>query len=412
MKALVPLAIASLFASTFSFAGAAAAEQDSTAVVKSASTIAPANTASSSNKLIDSSAAALPANPKIDSGSTNTNSISASATDAVPTLLKGNVSHTVAPFKQDGSTETLKEGTQLNLTFSANLNSELSKVGDRVIARVSTDLKDGNKVVLPGNWYVVGKINRIEGRKRMGRDGYCEITFEKLVSPDCKFEAPISATISTKDSGIKTVATQAVKSTAMMSVGAFAGSLLAVQLTGIGVAISTYGLSVAGGAAVGATLGMAAFLKNKGDILCTLPGDELRVKLPVAAVIPAFNQEVISQPIKIPKLDNVNIVVQDKHFYPDPYGDKRSRALSVKIRMENHSSKSYSFENISVISDRGEPYSPSVTSAIDKQRFQKVAPGAAKDATITFGVSSPKYKYWLVLWDQARSNILSQVAIN
>lgn len=338
---------------------------------------------------------------------------SASSSSNNAKILKGAVSHTVSPFKEDGSVETVKEGTPIKLVFSANLNSEVSQVGDKVIARVSMDLKDGNKVILPGQWYVVGKIARIEGRKRMGRDGYCEIKFEKLVSPDCKFEAAIDATISTKDSAVKTVATQAAKSTAMMSVGAFAGSLLSVQVTGLPVAISTYGLSVAVGAAAGATIGAFAFLRKKGDILCTVPGDELTVKLPFPINLPAFNQEAIQQiSHKIPKLDKVNIIVDEKQFRADPSGDKQSRLLYVKIRIENQSNKTYSFENIAVISDRGEQYCPYVTSMVDKQRFQKVAPQATKEAAITFGVASPKFKYWLVLWDQARSNILSQVPIN
>lgn len=430
VKALIPLTIACVLASSLSITGSPslANGQDSTLSTGPPSTShlnspqqTPARIASSIGKSAASTGAvpaAVPASvatanessPHVVSESNSGDSSKHIA--PAGKVLKGGVSHTVSPFKGDGTVETIKQGTSLNLTFSANLNSELSQVGDKVVARVSTDLKDGSKVVLPGQWYVVGKVSRIEGRKRLGRDGYCEIKFEKLVSPDCKFEAPIDATISTKDSTIKTVATQVAKSSKNMGIGAFAGSLLSLQIGGIGTAISTYGISIGVGAAAGATLGLAAFLKNKGDILCTLPGDEMTVRLPVPVEIPAFNQEVLQIKRELPKLDNVGITVLEKRFLAHPYGDKQSRLLSVKIRIENHSKKTYGFENIAVISDRGDQYTPYVASMIDKQRFQKVAPEATKEADITYDVASPKCKYWLVLWDQARSNILSQVPIN
>lgn len=465
MRALIPLTIASLVASSLSLTGSPglANGQDtplstgirqeigaqhsariaSSVAKASTNTSSPAAAATSSAPVASAStaghqlvqptsqaAAALSSGADRPSGSASSSptagtaeptphtvsdtstSNSAKTTAPAPKILKGGVSHTVSPFKGDGTTETIKQGTSVNLTFSANLNSEISQVGDRVIARVSTDLKDGGKVVLPGQWYVVGKISRLEGRKRMGRDGFAEIKFEKLVSPDCKFEAPIDATISTKDSTVKTVVTQVAKGSKHMGIGAFAGSLLSLQIGGIGTAISTYGISVGVGAAAGATAGLAAFLSKKGDILCTLPGDEMSVRLPVPVQIPAFNQEVLKIKREIPKLDNVNISVLEKRFSAHPYGDKGARLLSVKIRIENRSNKTYGFENIAVLSDHGDQYTPYVASMIDKQRFQKVAPGAAKEADITYDVASPKLKYWLVLWDQARSNILSQVPIN
>ncbi len=427
LKALIPLTIVSIVASSLPLMespGLAASQETGLSTTSTESSPARQSTAriatsipksaASSTNVLAGNAATAPDSPPHSVPVSNSSNATANTTGTAPAakLLKGSVSHTVSPFKGDGTTETIKQGTSLNLTFSANLNSELSQVGDKVVARVSTDLKDGTKVVLPGQWYVVGQIQRIEGRKRMGRDGYCEIKFEKLVSPDCKFEAPIDATISTKDSTAKTVLTQVAKGSKDMGIGAFAGSLLSVQVAGIGTAIATYGISVGVGAAAGATAGLAAFLSKKGDILCTLPGDEVSVRLPAPVQIPAFNQEVLQLKKEIPKLDHVNIAAVEKRFLAHPYGDKRSRLLSVKIRIENHSKKTYSFENIAVISDRGDQYTPYVSSMIDKKRFQKVAPEATKEADITFDVASPKLKYWLVLWDQARSNILSQVPIN
>lgn len=329
------------------------------------------------------------------------------------TLLKGGVSRTASPFKEDGSTETIPQGTPLNLTVTANLNSELNQVGDEIRAEVTCDLKDGSKVLLPGKWQVIGKVARVERQKRMGRDGFIELKFEKLVSPDGKWEVPLDASASTKESTAKTVGKQVLETSGYVSVGAIGGSLLSVQLTGIPLAISTYGLSVAAGAAVGGTLGAVAALRRKGDILCAYPGDEIQIRLPQAITLPAFNQEIVPSKAAPAKLDDLGIVVKDYEFLPFPLGDKKSRLLKVRFRIENHSKEEYSFSNLAVVCNHNHRYFPYCASQdFFKQRGKTVGPEAVQEATLTFQVAGPKLKYWLVLLDRGNANILSQVAIN
>lgn len=360
---------------------------------------------------------ALPAAPAITS--TAAPSTAATATSQTPApstgkFLKGSVTQSANPFKEDGSTETLPQGTMLNLTVTANLNSELNNEGDEIRAELAGDLKDadGKKVLLPGKWQVVGKISRVETQKRMGRDGYIEVKFEKLVSPDGKWEVPLDATASTKESTAKTVTKQVATTTGYATVGAVGGSILAVQLTGIGTAIATHGLSVAAGAAVGATLGVVAALRRKGNILCALPGDEIQIKIPAPITIPAFNQDIIPSKAPAAKLKDVDFLVKDFQFKPYTFGDKKSRLLTVHFLVENHSNKPYSFRNIAVQCDHNHPYYPDVLSADWRQAHKSVGANAVQEATLTFQVGSPKLKYSLVLLDQDHLNILSQVPIN
>lgn len=339
------------------------------------------------------------------------NKKSASTTQASP--LKGSIHYDVCPFKEDHSTETIEKGTPLNVTVRACLNSELSRVGDEIRAEVSTDLKDGNKVVLPGKWQIVGKVARVEKQKRMGRDGYIELKFDKLVSPDGKWEVPLDASASTKESTAKTVTRQAATTAGYTTVGAIGGSLLSVQLTGLPVAIATHGISVGVGAAVGATLGVVAVLHRKGNILSAEPGEEIQIRLPNSITIPAFKQEMVPSKAPDPELKDVGLTVKDFRFRPFPLGDKKSRLLDVSFAIENNGKTPISFANIGVTCNHNHSYMPYLGSeGFFKERAKTVGPNAVQESTLTFQVGSPKLKYSLVILDQANSHILSRVAIN
>lgn len=247
---------------------------------------------------------------------------------------------------------------------------------------------------------------------RFGRDGYIEIKFEKLVSPDGKWVVPLDASASTKQSVAKQVSKQVATTTGYAAVGAVGGSILSVQLTGLPLAVATHGLSVAAGAAIGGTLGVAAALHRKGDILCALPGEEIKIRLPGAITIPAFNQDVVPSKAPAPKLENVDMVVKDSKFLPYPFGDKRSRLLVVKFTVENNGNAPISFSNIAVTSNRNHHYLPYPSPSFFTERAKKAAPNAVQEATLTFQVDTPNQKYSLVILDDSNTNILSQVAIN
>jgi hypothetical protein len=366
------------------------------------------------------SSSLLPASA-VSADSARENTIAASGAQEKPFKLiggklVGSVRHDESPFIDDGkTTETIPEGTPLKLTVTTSLNSELAKEGDEIRAAVTTDVRDkeGKKIVLPGKWQVVGHVTRVEGQKRAGRDGFIDIKFDKLVSPDGKWEVPLDASASTKSSPLKTVAKQVKETTGYTAVGAIGGSILSVQLTGIPVAINTYGISVGIGAAAGAAAGIVAALHRKGDILCAYPGDEINIRLPGTLVLPAFKQETVPSKAPIPQLEDVNIMVRDHKFMPFPYGDKNSRLLAVTFIVENNSKSEFCFGDLGVVCNHNHSYLPYAADNENlKLQRKKIKPGGVQEGTIVFQVGNPRLKYSLVLVNKATSHILSQVAIN
>jgi len=326
-------------------------------------------------------------------------------------LLKGNVSESLSPIAEDGSKNEVPAGVPVSLTLLVNLNSELSKVGDGVFAMVSADVKDGGKVVLPGQWFVGGHVSEVAGQRRLGRDGFITVHFDKLISQDGKYQIPVDVTASTKESTVKSVAKVVAKDSVYVTKGAAAGAFTSVQLTGIPLAIATHGYSVAGGAAVGATIGLVGALKRKGQIATAIHGEELKFRLDKPVMLPAFNETALPSAAPTPHVDNLDISVQKVSFRADPFGDKRSQLLKVDFKFDNQTDREYSFSNIAVVSDHNQMYYPYALDSF-KTRQKRVAPKTREVGSITFSVISGKHKYWLVLLDRGNQNELARVPVN
>jgi hypothetical protein len=329
-----------------------------------------------------------------------------------PVLLKGNVAEDVSPIKTDGSKNEVPPGTPVSLVMAVNVNSEISKVGDDIVAMVSIDVKDHGKVILPGQWWVHGKVSEVEHQRRLGRDGYVSVKFDKLVSPDGKYQVPIEASASTKESTAKSVTKVVAKDSLMVTKGAVGGAITSVQLTGIPLAVATHGYSVAAGAAAGAGIGLIGALKRKGNIASSLRGEELKFNIDKPLILPAFNEQVLPSALAPSKVENLEIVVNKASFGPDPFGDKRSRVLFVGFKMDNKSDREYSFANLVVVSDHNQMYYPYALSTALKERNKRVPPNSIEEGTLSFDVDSPKRKYWLVLMDRGNCEELTRVPVN
>ncbi len=312
-----------------------------------------------------------------------------------------------------GETNVVPAGTTCTMTMVANVNSELSKVGDDIVAMVSLDCKDKSTVLLPGQWCVHGTVTEIEGQRRLGRDGYVTVHFDRLVSPDGKYCLPIDANASTHQSQAKAVAKVVAKDTVYVSKGAVRGAVTSVQITGIPLAVATHGYSVAAGAAVGATIGLVCALKRKGKIVCGIPGEELAFRFDKPVTLPAFNASALPSASPVPKLDNLDILVEKHAFLPDPFEDKSSRLLRVSFKVVNNSESKYSMSHLVVVSDHNKMYFPYMLSPDStSQRHKSVSPNSQEDVTLTFGVDSPKRKYYLVLLDRLDKEELTRVPVN
>ncbi len=101
-----------------------------------------------------------------------------------------------------------------------------------------------------------GQVTAIGLQKRLGRDGYVEVEFDKLISPEGDIDLPFNTKFSTKDSQLKAISKEVLIDSGYVTLGALGGSIFSVQLTGVPVAIATHGISVGAGAAVGGGLGL------------------------------------------------------------------------------------------------------------------------------------------------------------
>lgn len=328
-------------------------------------------------------------------------------------LLKGGVTESLSPIATDGTTNVIPHGTPVHMVMVANLNSEWSKVGDEVVCMVSSDVKDGQKVLVPGQWFAKGKVTEVSGQRRLGRDGFISVKFDKLVSPDGKYVLPVDATLSTKDSTVKSVAKVVAKDSVMVTVGAVGGAIMSVEMTGIPVAVLTHGYSVAIGGGVGATVGLIAALKRKGKIATAIRGEALRMSLQQDITLPAFNADAIPSAVKTKKIDNLDIIVDRAKFLPSPFGDKKARLLQVKFKVANRTDREYSIGNFVVVSDYNITYHPHAFSLNSlSQRIKSVSSNTVNESTITFDVESPRRKYWLVLLDRGNKGELTRVPLN
>jgi hypothetical protein len=328
-----------------------------------------------------------------------------------PTLLKGRATATQSPFLE-GKAESLPEGTLVTVQMSCHLNSQVSRKGDEILGRIAADTTNGEHVILPAGWFIHGLVTDVEGRHRLGRAGYVDVEFDKIISPQGDYELPFKAKFSTHDNKLTAISKIMAVDSGYVGYGALGGAICAVQFGGIGTAIATYGLSVAGGAAIGSTLGLIGSLKRKGDISSIFPGDVITMDVAEPISLPVFDPRLLVHPVEHVASD-IHLSIDKVKFSKDPLGDRKARLLTVNLTIDNRSPKQLSFDQLMVMSDHSlNPYPPYLGRSNFSRLKEKVSPQSHTSSELTFSVDSPKYKYFLVLMDSSRSKELSRLALN
>lgn len=338
----------------------------------------------------------------------------AAADEAAPApsrdLLRGKVTSSPSPFLH-GSIQTVAPGTKLDLILTGNLNSEVSQKGEEVLARIAADVRDGERVLMPGGWYAHGIVTDIQGQRRLGRDGFVEIEFDTIVSPDGAYELPFKARLSTKDNQLKAVAKTLAVDAGFVTAGAAGGALLSVQMTGIPLAVATEGYSVAIGAGVGAGIGAIGALKRKGKIASFYPGDTLKLTIAEPITMPGFNPALLPSAQRGQDLAGLAVAIDRTRFQKDPFGDARARLLTVDLTLTNNTGRSISLFDLAVVSDHNQRYYPSVLGNFAGLK-KKIEPNSTEAATVSFSVDTGKRKYWLVVLEKGSREELKRVPIN
>ncbi len=328
-------------------------------------------------------------------------------------LLKGSIIETVkaSPLLY-GNVQTIPKGTKFNLSFTGNLNSQLSNIGDEILARVSVDISNGNKVLLPGGWYMHGKVSGLGSQRRLGRNGYITVEFDKLLSPDGDIDLPFPVKFSTKDNQLKAISKVVLIDSGYVTMGAIGGSILSVQLTGLPLAISTHGISVGAGAAIGGGLGLVGALKRKGKIASFFPGDEVTITTGEPIELPGFDPRFLPSAEKATAMPHLTLVTNHYRFDKDPYGDKLSKQLFLSVTIHNDTNKEISLFDSAVLSDHGQRYYPMLSVSGLNALKNKAHPHSVLTSEIEFNVGSNKRKYWLILLDKLNREEIARCQIN
>jgi hypothetical protein len=304
-----------------------------------------------------------------------------------------------------GEKKQVSRGTKLELTVSTVLGSNVSMEGDEFFAEVSDDLKVDGGVVIPMGTIVHGRVTEAKDRRRLGRDGYVKIEFDYLITPDGR-EIPVDAKMSTKSHPLKSFAKVALTDAGYTLVGGAIGGLLAVKIGGIGLAVASHGYSVAGGAALGATVGAAQSLIRKGKTVMVNPGDQIKMKIASDIELPVLKpSSLVEEELDLAGLE---VEILECKFEKDPFGEPNTITLGVNI--ENRSDQTFTFFDVAVVDEYGSVYYPSPFGDTSMW-FHQIKPGSRIKGSLSFSVDNPRHKHWLVFFDKYSRKQMAKISI-
>ena len=305
-----------------------------------------------------------------------------------------------------GKTETLEKRDVIEMTVSQVLDGSFSLEGDEFFAEVTSDVIGDKGIIIPKGTVAHGTIVQTSEAKRLGRDGYLDLSFDYLVTPDGR-EIPIEGKMSTKLHPIKAVTKIVATDIGYTAIGGVAGGIFAAQAFGLEAAIASQGYTVAGGAALGSTIGLGMSLYRKGKNVLISPGDEIKVRIMSNVELPVYKDDALKQhEIKYPGLD---IRIANILYEKDPFGEVNTITLSLSI--SNMSKKAFSGMDLALVNDYNTIFNPSIFGDT-KLLFSQLKPGDRFAGKISFAVHNVKQSYWLIVNDRATNKPIAKVSLD
>ena len=277
-----------------------------------------------------------------------------------------------------GKTETLEKRDTIEMTVSQVLDGSFSFEGDEFFAEVTSDVIGDKGVIIPKGTVAHGVIKETREAKRLGRDGYLDLSFDYLVTPDGR-EIPIEGKMSTKLHPVKAATKIVATDIGYTALGGLAGGVFAAQALGIEAAIASQGYTLAGGAAIGGAIGLGMSLYRKGKNVLISPGDEIKVKILSDVELPVYKEEALKK--KEQKYPGLEIRIANIVYEKDPFGEVNTITLSLSIA--NMSDKSFAGMDLALVSDYNTVYNPSIFGDT-KLLFSQFKPGDRRAGKISF----------------------------
>lgn len=305
-----------------------------------------------------------------------------------------------------GKTETLEKKDVIEMTVSQVIDGSFSFEGDEFFAEVTSDVLGDKGVVVPKGTVAHGIIRDSGSAKRLGRDGYIDLSFDYLVTPDGR-EIPIEGKMSTKLHPIKAATKIVAQDIGYTAGGAVLGGIFAAQALGVESAIASSGWTLAGGAAIGSGVGLGMALYRKGKDVLIAPGDEIKVKILSDVDLPVYREEALQQ--KEQKYPGLDVRIANIIYEKDPFGEVNTLTLSVSIA--NMSDKSFSGMDLALVNDYNNVFNPSIFGDT-KLVFTQFKPGDRKAGKISFAVNNIKQSYWLIVNDRTTNKPLMRISLD
>lgn len=305
-----------------------------------------------------------------------------------------------------GKIDTLDRKDVVKMTVSQVLDASFSQEGDEFFAEVTGDVSGPTGVIIPTGTIAHGIIKQSSEAKRLGRDGTIDLNFDYLITPDGR-EIPIEGRMSTKLHPAAQVGKIVATDLGYTAAGGVVGGLLALNWLGVEAAIASQGYTVAGGAAVGATIGLGASLYRKGKNVLIAPGDEIRVKLNTTVPLPVYKESALLQhELFCPGLE---VKINNIEYEKDPFGELNTITLSLSIR--NMTKMTFSSFDLALINDYNSVFHPSVFGDT-KLMFTQIKPGDRVAGRVSFSVDNIKRKFWLTFYDRKSRKPVAKVSID
>ena len=303
----------------------------------------------------------------------------------------------------------LDEKDTIKMTVSQVLNGSYTEEGDEFFAEITEDVYGGkgkSGIIVPKGSIVHGVVTSIQDPKNLGRDGYIVTVFDYLVTTDGR-QIPIKASLSTKENLAKGTVKNVAKSVGITATGGVIGGLFALNLLGLEAAITSNGMTLAGGAAVGGAIGLVSSIMNKGKNVNVKPGDELKITMITDIEIPVMSKEALKEEDII--YDGLDVTINKAAFEKDPFDEEDILTLDVKI--SNMTDKMFYAFDIALMNEIKNVSYPSPFGDTSLW-FKKIDSGDVVLGKISFIISDKKYKHWLVFYDRKTRKPLAKYSID
>ena len=305
-----------------------------------------------------------------------------------------------------GEIEKLDGNDVINLTVSQVLSAGYTIEGDEFFAEVTSDVETDKGVIIPTGTIVHGIVKVVEDPKNMGRDGYINVDFDYMVTPDGR-EIPIQASLSTKENVAKGTVKALGRHAGYTLLGGVAGGFVALNTLGLGAAIASNGYTLAGGAAVGGVVGLTAAIIKKGNGFMIKPGDEFKIKVDSSIDMPVFTKDAFRQEELL--LEGLKVRINSVQLEKDPFGIENTITLSLGI--DNYSEYSFSTFDIALATNTQQVFFPSPFGDTSLW-FRTIAPGDRVVGKLSFNVNDKKAHHWLVFYDRKTKKPVAKYSID